>query len=164
VYGRPLFVPLPIGVSGGTPLLHIKPTEDRWLDDQWERQSTDYDAIKAFTEPISIATAVEHHDGVRAVVVGSGGWLLSWAADRAMSLGGNQIAMVNPGNSELLLASVEWLSGLDDWISPSPIGQQTSRVTGLSNTAYLLWSGVLILGVPFIMLTLAGVASVRRNA
>ena len=33
--------------------------------------------------------------------------------------------MVNPGNSELLLASVEWLSGLDDWIAAGPIGQQT---------------------------------------
>ena len=164
VDGRPMFIPLPIGISGGVSLLQVFPTEDRWMDEQWERDSTDFDAIKAITEPVSVATAVEHHGGARAVVVGSGGWLLSWAADRAMSFGGNQVAMVNPGNSELLLASVEWLSGLDDWISPSPIGQQTNRVTGLSTTAYMVWSVVLIVGIPIVLLSAASVTSMRRHA
>jgi hypothetical protein len=81
-----------------------------------------------------------------------------------MSFGGNQVAMVNPGNSELLLASVEWLSGLDDWISPSPIGQQTNRVTGLSTTAYMVWSVVLIVGIPIVLLSAASVTSMRRHA
>jgi hypothetical protein len=96
-------------------------------------------------------------------VIGSGGWLLSWALDRAVSLGGNQVAMVNPGNSELLIASIEWLSGLDDWIAASPIGQQSSRVTGLLNTTYFVWAILLIVGVPGLLVVLAVSVSLRRH-
>jgi hypothetical protein len=163
VNGRQLYLPLPLVVSGGESLISISPTPDRWLDSTWEVDHAQLDAIVPFTDSVPIATAVVHHGGARAVVVGSGGWLLSWAADRAVSLGGDKVAMVNPGNSELLLASVEWLSGLDDWISPSPIGQQSSRVSGLSQREYLIWSGVLILGLPLALVGAAVIVSMRRN-
>jgi hypothetical protein len=80
-----------------------------------------------------------------------------------MSLGGNQIAMINPGNSELLLASVEWLAGLDSWIAASPIGKQSSRVSGLSATAYAGWSAILVLGIPASLLLVTIIASIRRG-
>jgi ABC-2 type transport system permease protein len=163
VSGRQLYLPLPLAVRGGESLISVSPTPDRWLDSTWEVEYAQLDAIVPFTDSVPIATAVVHHGGARAVVVGSGGWLLSWAADRAVSLGGDKVAMVNPGNSELLLASVEWLSGLDDWISPSPIGQQSSRVSGLSQREYLIWSGVLILGLPLALVGAAVIVSMRRN-
>jgi hypothetical protein len=71
--------------------------------------------------------------------------------------------MVNPGNSELLLASVEWLSGLDDWIAAGPIGQQSSRVQGLSQSMYLMWTGVLVLGIPISLLGIAVFVSYGRH-
>ena len=64
-----------------------------------------------FQEDVSVASAVVHHDNARAIIVGSGGWLLSWAADRALQLGDGQVTMANPGNSEFLLASVCVASG-----------------------------------------------------
>ena len=89
--------------------------------------------------------------------------MLTWAADRALSLGGDQVAMINPGNSELLLASVEWLSGLDAWIAAGPIGKQSTRVQDLSDSMYLVWSAILILGIPSFLLFATASTSVRRG-
>ena len=161
--GRKLLLPFPIGLSGGEPLVVIPPTEDRWLESRWETDSLSSVGKAALDDVVQVATAVEHHGGARAIVIGSGGWMLTWAADRAISLGGNQVAMVNPGNSELLLASIEWLAGLDDWIAASPIGKKSSRVGGLSAATYLVWSLVLVLGVPALLLVTTVSISVRRG-
>ncbi len=155
VNGRQAYFPLPLAISGGEQLLCVHPSEDRWFDQNWEREITDMNNYDPITETVTIASAIEYLPNARAVVVGSGGWLFTWAADRAVSLGGNQIAMVNPGNSELLLASVEWLAGLDDWIATGPIGQQSSRVQGLSQTMYLVWTGIVVLGIPCVLLGFA---------
>jgi hypothetical protein len=163
VNGRQLYIPLPIALEGGEPLLIVKPSEDRWLDQRWEREILDIAEKTPLANDVSIATAIEQNGGARAIVVGSSGWLLTWAADRAISLGGDKIAMVNPGNSELLLASVEWLSGLDDWIAAGPIGQQSSRVQGLSQSMYLMWTGVLVLGIPISLLGIAVFVSYGRH-
>jgi len=163
VNGRQIFIPLPIVVEGGEAVIVVEPSGDRWLDTQWEREIIDVAGKSPLTKQVAIAAAVESPDGARAVVVGSGGWLLTWAADRAITFGGGQVAMVNPGNSELLLACVEWLSGLDDWIAAGPIGQQSSRVQGLSKTTYLTWITVLVLGVPIVLLSLALFVFLRRQ-
>jgi ABC-2 type transport system permease protein len=162
VEGRQVFIPLPISMEGGESLIVVNPSDDRWLDSQWEREVIDIAGKIPLEEDVTIAAATKHHGGARAVVVGSGGWLLSWASDRAVSLGGGQVAMVNPGNSELLLACVEWLSGLDDWIAAGPIGQQSSRVDGLSRPMYLAWTGILVLGIPLLLLASALFISMRR--
>jgi ABC-2 type transport system permease protein len=163
VSGRQIFLPFPLRVTGGEPLIVIEPSEDLWFDANWERAMVDSAGKNSLDKQVQIAAAIEHTNGSRAVIIGSGGWLFSWAADRAVSLGGNQIAMVNPGNSELLLASVEWLSGLDDWIAASPLGQQTSRVDGLSQTVYFVWTIILILGIPFILVLASALTLFRRS-
>jgi hypothetical protein len=163
VNGRQVYFPLPLSIDGGEPLLTVTPSEDRWLDQHWEREIVDVVNKTPMNEEIAIATAVEYQPNSRAIVVGSGGWLFTWAADRAVSLGGNQIAMVNPGNSELLLASVEWLAGLDDWIAAGPIGQQSSRVQGLSQTMHLIWTGIVVLCIPSLLLGFAIWVSIVRN-
>jgi len=164
VNGRHVFLPLPIRIQGGEPLIHVEPSEDRWLEKEWAKQISADSTSDMLTDLVPIAAAIEQEDGARAVVIGSGGWMLSWAADRAMSLGGDQIAMVNPGNSELLLAAVTWLSGNDDWIAAGPIGQQSSRVGELSRQVYLVWAAILVLGVPLLLVGVATSTSVRRHA
>lgn len=164
VQGRQIYIPLPIPIEGGEPLLVVHPSSDRWLDEQWEREISNVSSRPPLQEEIALASAVTHHGGTRAIVVGSGGWLFSWATDRAISLGGDSVALVNPGNSEFLLASVEWLSGLDDWIAAGPIGQQSSRVVGLSKSMYLVWAGILVIGIPGMLLVSIAIFSIRRNA
>jgi ABC-2 type transport system permease protein len=163
VNGRQVFLPLPIRVQGGETLINIAPSEDRWLEKNWATKISGVSVEDPLTVQTPIAAAVEQEDGARAVVVGSGGWMLTWAADRAMTLGGDQIAMVNPGNSELLLAAVTWLSGFDDWIAAGPIGQQSSRVGVLSRTTYLTWAAVLVLGIPLLLLGTTTVTTLRRH-
>ena len=163
VNGRQVFLPLPIHIQGGDSLINVEPSEDRWLEKDWATEISGESVEDPLGDDLPIATAVEQEDGARAVVVGSGGWMLSWAADRAMTLGGDQIAMVNPGNSELLLAAVTWLSGHDDWIAAGPIGQQSSRVENLSRNVYLTWAAILVLGVPLLLIGVATSTSMRRN-
>ena len=163
VDARRVYLPLPLEVIGGESLLAIMPNEDRWLDENWASE-TDAQGKERLQEELSVACAVVHHENARAVVVGSGGWLLSWAADRASQSSDGQVTMANPGNSEFLLASVAWLAGLDDWIAASPIGQQTSRIEGLTASMYTVWLFVLVLGVPVLILSISGIASVRRKA
>jgi hypothetical protein len=163
VNGRQVFLWLPIRVQGGETLINIAPSEDRWLEKNWATTVSGVSVEDPLTVLTPIAAAVEQEDGARAVVVGSGGWMLTWAADRAMTLGGDQIAMVNPGNSELLLAAVTWLSGFDDWIAAGPIGQQSSRVGVLSRTMYLTWAAVLVLGIPLVLLGTTTVTTLRRH-
>lgn len=163
VNGRQIYFPLPVSVQGGMPLIMIEPSEDRWFEPRWETKQNDIGSNEPITNSVSIANAVVHHGGARAIVVGSSGWLLSWAADRATSLGGNKIVMVNPGNSEFLLASVEWLAGLDDWIAAGPIGQQSNRVSGLSKNAYFVWTALLIIVLPALLLGSTVFISMRRH-
>ncbi len=163
VDSRRMYLPLPVEISGGEPLLSIMPDEDRWLDDNWAAE-TDATGKSRIQEELTVASAVVHHENARAIVVGSGGWLLSWAADRASQLGDGQVTMTNPGNSEFLLASVAWLAGLDEWIAASPLGQQSSRIEGLSSNMYTVWLFVLIFGVPVFILLVSGVASIKRKA
>jgi ABC-type transport system involved in multi-copper enzyme maturation permease subunit len=163
VQGRQIFLPFPMQLTGGEALISIEPSEDRWMESQWEIELLNNSGKIALDEKVQVAAAVEHHGGARAIVIGSGGWMLTWAADRAMSLGGDQVAMINPGNSELLLASVEWLSGLDDWIAAGPIGKQSTRVQDLSDSMYLVWSAILILGIPSFLLFATASTSVRRG-
>jgi hypothetical protein len=163
INGRQVYFPLPVAIYGGEPLISVEPSEDRWLDNRWEVELSNIGANVPFSSSIPIAAAVEQHNGTRAVVIGSGGWLMSWASDRAMSLGGNKIAMVNPGNSELLLATIEWLAGLDEWIAAGPIGQQSNRIRNLSKGAYLTWSALLIVGIPVLLIGTTLLISLRRN-
>ena len=163
VDSRRIYMPLPIEISGGESLLAIMPDDDRWLDENWAAE-TDGTGKTRLQEELSVASAVVHHENARAIVVGSGGWLLSWAADRAAQLGDGQVTMANPGNSEFLLASVSWLAGLDEWIAASPLGKQSSRIEGLTSTMYTVWLFVLIIGVPVFILSVSSVASIKRKA
>lgn len=163
VNGRQIYLPLPIVLHGGEALITVEPSDDRWLDQRWEREIADLASKQPLKDEISIATTAISEAGARVVIIGSGSWLLSWAADRAISLGGDQVAMINPGNSELFLASVEWLAGLDDWIAAGPIGQQSNRVHGLSETMYLTWAGILVLGIPAFLIGTLVFLSIRRN-
>ena len=162
VDSRRIYMPLPIEISGGESLLAIMPDDDRWLDENWAAE-TDGTGKTRLQEELSVASAVVHHENARAIVVGSGGWLLSWAADRAAQLGDGQVTMSNPGNSEFLLASVSWLAGLDEWIAASPLGKQSSRIEGLTSTMYTVWLFVLIIGVPVFILSVSSVASIKRK-
>lgn len=150
--------PTPIQPAAGNAavavIAAIEPSPDRWLEDDWRENSRvtrEVPDAKRFTTPLPVVVAVERKDqatGVtrRAVVVGSGGWLLSSLADVAQSLGGNRVVLTNPGNRELLLASVAWLAGID--LLGGSAGREVARVDELTDSARAFWFVLLVGGVP----------------
>jgi hypothetical protein len=141
--------------GGAWVIATIQPHEGRWLEDDLMGYTAEgaIDAAKQFDELVPVIAAVERKSPTRtgsqrAVVVGSGGWMISNVADRAVPVAGQNVALVNPGNMELLLNSVAWLAGLDDMIAPSPLSQQVSRLRGLDDGARTRWGGAIVGGLP----------------
>ncbi|MHC4993181.1 MAG: hypothetical protein ACYTGC_19595, partial [Planctomycetota bacterium] len=134
----------------------IAPSADRWLESDWARPPEQLDGATPearLTGAVPVVVAAEGRSGVtggpqRVLVVGSGGWLLSYITDVATSVGGDRVALEFPGNYELLLASVAWLSHLDDLIAPSAVSQQVSRLDGVTTTARWVWGSIVVGVVP----------------
>jgi hypothetical protein len=165
VHGQQSAFGWPVGLSpvesvdelvAHAPLVLVKPRSSRWLEDDWI-SGVDHIAEppsgRKLQEPVSVALAVERRrpeggGAQRCLVVGSGTWMLSYLADAVVPIGGGRVALTNPGNQELMLASVAWLAGMDDLIAPSPLSQQVARLDGLTPWSQLMWLGITALGIP----------------
>jgi hypothetical protein len=134
----------------------VAPSAARWLESDWSRpvehvvQGATHTPLAG---PVPVIVAAQGHSSVtgraqRFLLVGSGGWLLSYITDIATSLGGERVALEFPGNYELLLASVAWLAHLDDLIAPSAVSQQVSRLDGVTARAKWVWGSIVVGGVP----------------
>ena len=122
-------------------------------------------ALRAEPAPIVVLAERKIAGGSqRAVIVGSGGWLLSNVADLSDNLGGGRTALVNPGNRELLLASVAWLAARPDLLGAGLSGREVPRLDGLGDGARIGWT--VVLGAVLALGPLAGggiVISRRRR-
>ncbi len=74
--------------------------------------------------------------------------MLSYIADVVIPLGGERVALANPGNYELLLSSVAWLAQMDELIAPSPISQQVARLDGITAAVLRVWWWGVLAGMP----------------
>ncbi len=150
----------------------IEPGPNRWLEPRWiDRPDSldEPDASQRYSEAIPIVVAAERRNPVRPgaqrlLFVGSGGWLLSYLSDAVVSVGGDRMVLVNPGNYELLLAGVAWLAGADDMIGASPVSRQVARLEEISPAAQNGWrvTAILLLPLGWLGLGLA-VWTVRRR-
>lgn len=150
----------------------LEPSGERWLEQDWMVDPATLDEPQPderLAEAAPLVVAVERFDpsrprAQRVVVVGSGGWLLSYLADVVVSMGGERLALVSPGNYELLLASVAWLAGADELIAPSPVSRQVARLDGVTPPVRLRWRWLALAGIPGACM-LAGVSvwAVRRR-
>lgn len=138
----------PAGVQWTT-AVSIAPSADRWLADDWRGDGDGIREVplgKALAEALPVVVMAERKiagGSQRAIMVGSGGWLLSNVADLSDSLGGGRTALVNPGNRELLLASVAWLSNRSDLLGAGLSGREVPRIEGLGDGARLAWMAIL---------------------
>ena len=158
------------------PLLDVDGGDRRWTETQWlsvwralGRSSTgevriagdvsfDAEVAGETRGPWTVAAAGER-DGAglerpsRAVVVGAWGWADDglWSASAAV---GGRVVRTNPGNIELIEASIEWLAGRDELIGRSAAGPPISRVDDLSAGDLGLLRWILLGGVPVGVLVL----------
>ena len=74
--------------------------------------------------------------------------MLTYIADAVTGLGGERYALLNPGNHELILASVAWLAGMDDLIAQSPAGQEVARLGEIGDAASQRWFWLIVVVMP----------------
>lgn len=84
----------------------------------------------------------------RFLMIGSGGWMISNVADAVLDVGGGRIALVNPGNHELMLSAVAWLAGLDELIAPSPTSQEVARLDEITESVRTRWAWIALVAMP----------------
>ena len=68
----------------------------------------------------------------RSVLVGSPTWMTTVVADAADALGGGRVALRNPGNRDLLVNAVAWLSGREEMMVGATAGREVGRLPSLS--------------------------------
>lgn len=152
LFNQPLRIRAREGSADGitlTTAVAVPPSPARWLADDFRGDGDgvrEVPAGKALDAAVPIVVLAERKSAgrtSRAVVVGSGGWLLSSVADLSDSLGGGRTALVNPGNRELLLASVAWLADRPDLLGAGLSGREVPRIEGLGDGARIGWAVVL---------------------
>ena len=134
----------------------VKAQENRWLEDDWAIDPSTVDKPNEnqfFAEDITVIATTQRNNPVtrntqRFVVIGSSGWLLSNRSDVVNDMGGGRVALVYPGNYELLLASVAWLSGHDEMIAPSAISQQIQTLSGVTQSVKIRWRWITVVILP----------------
>lgn len=173
-------LPLPVqvipGVVPGGPATHqtlasIESDPQRWMEPDWSADPStlgEPNSSKLLTQAMPLVIAAERGrpgGGARQrmLLVSSGGWMLTRAADGVTPIGGGRVALVYPGNHELLLAGVAWLSGMDDLIAASPITQEVPRLRGVTPEVRALWFWIAVIIAPAICVALGAVVAVVRR-
>ena len=177
LHGQSLLLPLaiPLRITGKDPTVlgEVSPASDLWIASDWRslvsadarlrRRIPEFDPDTAVTQPVPVLTAVSQPNGSRTLVVGSGSWMRTSIADAAARAGGNRVALVHPGNHELMLAGAAWLAGLDDRIARGSLSQEVARLGGITPATRSLWGWILIAGLPLLSLAIGLSTWIRRR-
>ncbi len=171
---------IPLELSGDArAVLALDGSEAVWGESQWLRLwQTDPELRRYMSEApardeaqdmiadtyvVAAAGSREHGETGRTqrlVVVGSNGWLLSGVAQDPQQVDGR---VYQPGNFELLEASVFWLSGMDALVAKSAATTQVALIKPMEagRVRAIAWS--LIAGLPLVILTLGAVWRLTRG-
>ncbi|MHC4109056.1 MAG: hypothetical protein ACYSTY_13335, partial [Planctomycetota bacterium] len=181
VHGRATFFPLPLSMrphpsvsdrAAYQVIAEVKPGPNRWLEADWSLDPAQLDRPETqqrLSQTLAIAIAATRPHPVEAglqrfMVIGSGGWMLTYVADVVFSVGGDRMALAHPGNHELLAASVAWLAGMDELIAPSPLSQEIARLDGITGTVRTVWGWCITALAPLGCLAAGMVVWLARRA
>jgi len=180
VHGQPLKLPLPLRVSpaadatGLMVLAEVEAGPSLWMEPNWRalvsadprlrRRPPAFDPARVIDESVPVAVAGTLPRGGRVLVIGSGNWMRTGVADAAANAGGDRIALLHPGNHELMVAATSWLAGLDDRIARGALSQEVARLRSIGTSERRLWGWVILCVLPVAALSLALVTWIRRRS
>ncbi len=171
---------VPLGLSGGAePVLSLRGSEAVWGESQWLRlwqtdpelrrhmgeQPTRDEAQDLVGEAYVLAAAGERTSeetgrAQRVVVVGSNGWLLTSIVRDPQQIDGR---VYQPGNLELLEASVFWLAGMDGLVARSAASGRVALVKPMETGRLRVIAWSLIAGLPLLILAMGAVWRLARG-
>ncbi|MBL0928270.1 MAG: hypothetical protein IBJ11_11575 [Phycisphaerales bacterium] len=108
------------------------------------------------TGPWTVAAAIERAETPtlprqRLVAVAGALWFVDELTQQAAEIEG-RLAAAFPGNTELIDASLHWLAGQDELISPTPQARDIPRIAQIDPVAALALRWFLIAGLPVLVL------------
>jgi hypothetical protein len=117
--------------------------------------------------PLFAGAAAEKEGGARVVVLGSryfpdNRWVR--AADPEILRTQDRIVPRFPGNGELFVNSIYWLAKMETMIAISPAALEVPRVNPqMSNASITVWRGLLIAGLPLMVLGAGSMVYLKRK-
>lgn len=176
--GVPTFLPWPVPISAANAdgastkvLLQAESATNRWLESQWRNyKMVPRDQRANVAEPPKfdpqydsnqgpwplVVAAERSHAGARQrlIAVGSNDWFVDAVTAQTQGSVDGRLMLANPGNIELIDASIAWLAGQDDLIAQSAGARATPLIAPIADGP-LLWLRLgVILGVPLLVLVL----------
>ena len=143
-------MPIPIEIKtteswNAFPMESIPPAGQRWIETDPRVASRTMDAApvgKVFTQAIPVLVAAQRDDGARVAISGGLSWLLTLHGG---ILDGEQGALRYPGNRDLLIGVLRWLSASD----PIATVSDTGRIPQLSQFTRIFLGSVALVVIPF---------------
>ncbi len=142
-------MPIPIEIKtteswNAFPMESIPPAGQRWIETDPRVASRTMDAApvgKVFTQAIPVLVAAQRDDGARVAISGGLSWLLTLHGG---ILDGEQGALRYPGNRDLLIGVLRWLSASDLIATVS----DTGRIPQLSQFTRIFLGSVALVVIP----------------
>jgi hypothetical protein len=143
-------MPIPIEIKTAdswkaTPMEFIPPAAQRWIETDPRVASRTMEAApsgKVFNESVPVLVAAQRDDGARVSLSGGLSWLLTVHGGIRE---GEQGALRYPGNRDLLIGVLRWLSASD----PIATVSDTGRIPQLSQFTRISLGSVALVVIPF---------------
>jgi uncharacterized coiled-coil DUF342 family protein len=170
----PLIAPVPIAYTPkdgfeGAPLIPLPAQPRTWGEtdaQSWQDNSPAFDPAADLAGPIYAGAAVKRKQGEgRVVAIGS----VRVAADDMLRIPDRElfrrgiIVSRFPGAAELITNSVLWLAKMEPMIAISPAAMEVNRIENISPGVLGFWRGVLLVGLPMLVVVAGLAMFVRRR-
>jgi hypothetical protein len=164
IYGVPVKT-TPVANVKSWPILPVPQTLKTWGETDFQSLSNPnpvFNPGKDVAGPFYAGSVAEKKDMGRVVVIGSMRMPLSGVISVASENGSR--ALVFPGNRELFMDSIFWLSHQETMIAISPAAMDVSRVDHMSRTVQNVWrGGVLLVLLPALVIALGALVFIARR-
>jgi hypothetical protein len=170
----PLIAPVPIlftpkeGVEGA-PLIPLPNEPKTWGETSIEsvqENTPTFDPKADFPGPLFIGAAAKRKQGEgRVVAIGS----VQFVTDRMLQIPDREmfrrgyIVSRFPGSAELVTNSVLWLAKMEPMIAISPSAMEVNRIANIGPGALTFWRGVLLVGLPMLVVAAGLTMFVKRR-